>query len=83
MSYIMLELSDSLNIWLRLNIAYGSAYFNNSYFSFFAETSVETTFNFIGNVGDNLNCSSAKVTTSLLFENGPINLTSSYVRIFC
>ena len=43
---------------------------------------METALNFIGDVGDDLYRTSAKVSTALFLQNGPVNFTGSYVGIF-
>ena len=57
---IMLELTDSFEKWLTFDIAYSSTYFDDGDFCVSVrEISVETAFDFIRNMGNNLDCTSS------------------------
>ena len=43
---------------------------------------MEAAFDFIGDVGDDLYRTSAKVSTAFFLKNSPVNFTGSYVGIF-
>ena len=82
-SYLMLELADGFQEWLALNITDGSSDFDNRDMCIFgSEIPIETAFDLIGDVWDNLHGSSAVITAALLLKNRPVNLTGCYVGIF-
>ena len=82
MSYLMLELADGLQKRLALDIANGSAYLNDGNLGVGGGVvAVEAALDLVGDVGDHLNCASAKVAAALFLEYAPVNLTGGDVGI--
>ena len=71
MPHFMLELTYSFDKWLALNISYGSAYFyeSNSGISILCLFGKESLFYLVGNMRNDLYCSSAIVTMSFFADD--------------
>ena len=78
----MLELTNGFQERLTFDVTNSSADFNNGNFRILSGwIAIKTGFDFICNMWDNLNRSSAKISTAFLLKNRPVNLTGCYVRI--
>ena len=67
MSHIMLELTDRLQKWLALDIACGTTYLDNGNLCILAAiVPVETAFDLVGNMRDNLYGTSAIISPAFL-----------------
>ena len=82
MSNFMLELSYCLKERLAFNITNSSTYFNNSNLHIVRRViTIESALDFVSNVWNNLNCSSAKISTAFFLKNCPVYFTSCHIRI--
>ena len=83
MTDFMLKLTDGLQKRLAFDITYRTANFDNSDSLFIRKfCTVETAFNFICNMRDNLNSPSAVIPMSFFLKNGPVNFTGCNIGIF-
>ena len=81
-SFFMLELTNGFQERLTFDVTNGSADFNNGNFRILSGwIAIKTGFDFVCNMWDNLNRSSAKISTAFLLKNRPVNLTGCYVGI--
>ena len=82
-SYVMLELSDGFQERLAFNVSYCSAYLNDGNSVFIRGFgTVETAFDLICNMRNNLHGSSPEVSVAFLLKNGPINFSGGHIGIF-
>ena len=81
-SDLMLELSDGLKERLTFDIADSTTYFNYGNLSLICWIIPEkTALDFVSDMRDNLNSTSAKVASSFFLKNRPVYLTCCYIRI--
>ena len=80
MSDIQLELTDGFHVRLTFDIADSAANFDDrNLIVFCIWIAIETVFDFVCNMRDDLNGMTAKVTTALLVQNAPVNLSGCHV----
>ena len=83
MSFFMLELTNGFQERLAFDVTNSSTDFNNGNFRILSSrVAVEAGFDLVGNMWDNLNRSSAKISTAFLLKNRPVNFTGGHVGIF-
>ncbi len=83
MTNVMLKLSDSFQKRLTFDVTNGTTNFYYGDFSFVSiVVSMKTTFDFVGNVRNDLNSTSTEISASFLLKNRPVDFTSCYIRIF-
>ena len=83
MSHIVLELTDGLQERLTLDVAHGAAHLDDGDMCFILiEIAVKTTFDLVGNMGDNLHGASAVIAAALLVQNRPVDFTGGDIGIF-
>jgi len=77
------KLSDGFEERKTFNVPHCSSNFNNDNIKlFFFCYFFNSVFYFIGNMRNNLNCSTQKIASSFLLNNSPIDHTGSYVIYF-
>ena len=82
MSFFMLELADGFQKRLAFNVAHRSSYFNNGNLRILgSRVPVEAILDLIGDVGDYLDGTAAKVSPAFLLKDGPIDLAGGHVRV--
>ena len=82
-THIMLELSDGFQKGLTLNITDGTTHFNNGNAGIrVSEIAVESAFDFIGNMRDDLYGTAAVIAPAFLLQYGPIDLAGGDIGIF-
>ena len=78
----MPKLPDSFQERLAFNIAYRTADFDDGDVRFRrARIPIETALNFIGNMWNNLYRTAAEISSPLLLEHRPVNLSGSHIGI--
>ena len=83
MTDLMLELTDSLQKRLAFDITDGSAHLNNSNLSIGGGiVAVEAALDLIGDMRDDLNGTSAKITAAFFLEYAPVYLTGGDIGVF-
>ena len=79
-TYLVLELSDSFKKWLALYVTDSTTYFDDGNLGALGiGISVKSVLYLIGDVGNNLDGVSAKITVSFFLKNAPVNLTGCYI----
>ena len=82
MPHIMLELTKRFQERLTFDIAYGSAYFNDCNLCVGSGwVSVKTAFDFVCDMGNDLDGSSSEVSPAFLLQNRPVNFTGCNIGI--
>ena len=80
MSDIQLKLTDGFHVRLALDIADSTANFDDrNLIVFCIWIAIETIFDFVCNMRNDLNGMTAEVTTTLLVQNAPVNLSGCHV----
>ena len=83
MSHVVLELTDGFQKWLAFNISYSSTYLDDGDPVFIRGFStVETAFDLICDMRDDLYGSSAEISVTFLLQNGPVDFSGGNVGIF-
>ena len=78
----MLKLADGFQKRLTFNVAHCSSYFNDGNLRILcSRVPVETILDLIGDVGDYLDGTAAKVSPAFLLKDGPIDLAGGHVRV--
>ena len=81
MSDIQLKLTNGFHVRLALDIADSTANFDDrNLIVFCIWIAIETIFDFICNMRDDLNRMTAEIATALLVQDAPVNLSCCHVR---
>ena len=79
----LLELPDRLQKWLAFNIAHRSTNLYDGDAGVVAgKVAVKPVFDFVSDVGDDLDGSSAEISPPFFGQYGPVNFTCGYIGIF-
>ena len=82
MTDFMLELTNRFEERLTFDISNRTSYFNNCNLSVgISKVSIKTTFNFIGNMRNDLDSTAAIIASSFLMKNRPVDFTGGNIRI--
>jgi len=79
----MLELPNGFQKRLTFNVTNRSPHFNNGNSGFFiCKVPVKPAFDFVCNMGNDLYSPSTVITTAFFLQDGPVDLSGSYIGVF-
>ena len=82
MADFVLELADGLQERLAFNVSDRTADFNNGNMRFIrGKVAVETVFNLICNMRDDLDCAAAEISAAFFLQDGPVDFPSGDIGI--
>ena len=84
MPYIMLKPADGFQKGLAFDIAHSAAHFDDGNMCFvFCIAAVETAFDFIGDMRDDLYGSAAVISPAFFLEHRPVDFSCGDIGVFC